>query len=89
MIALQNNGDDAARAAWSDRMDAVHHRCSAVISALKKDEKLIKGLSTKEATDLLWSQLSLANWECLRQRCAWSQARYIKVTRQTARQTLI
>ena len=88
LIALQSN-DDAARAAWSDRMDAVRHGCAAAVAALKKEGMLSTELSEKEAIDLLWSQLSVENWEHLRQRCGWSQKRYIRVMQQVARQTLL
>jgi AcrR family transcriptional regulator len=88
LIALQAS-DEAARAAWTDRMDAVRHGCEAAVAALKKEELLASDLSAKEATDLLWSLLSVESWEHLRQRCGWSQARYLKVTQRTARQSLI
>lgn len=88
LIALQSN-DDAARAAWTDRMDAIRHGCAAAVAALRADGVLVDSLSETEATDLLWSLLSVENWEHLRQRCGWSQARYIEVVQQVARQTLM
>ena len=87
LIALQGS-DEAARAAWTDRMDAVRHGCEAVVSALETDGQLCTALSAAEATDLLWGLLSVENWEHLRQRCQWSQARYIGVMQQTARRAL-
>ena len=88
LIALQSN-DDAARAAWTDRMDAIRHGCAAAVAALRADGVLVDSLSETEVTDLLWSLLSVENWEHLRQRCGWSQARYIEVVQQVARQTLM
>lgn len=88
LIHLQTT-DEAARAAWADRMRAVRHGCEAAVAALRKDGELRETLSAKEATDLLWTQLSVENWEQLRQRCGWTQARYIKVMQQTARMTLV
>ena len=88
LIAMQAV-DDEARAAWTDRMNAVRHGCEAAVVALKKDGDLSGKLSQSEATDLLWGLLSVENWEHLRQRCGWSQSRYIKVMQQTARQILV
>lgn len=88
LIALQD-GDEAARAAWDDRMQAVRHGCAAAVAALKSDGELASGLSEKEATDWLWSQLSVEQWEHLRQRCGWSQKRYLSVMRQSARRALV
>ena len=88
LIAMQAV-DDEARAAWTDRMNAVRHGCEAAVVALKKDGDLSGKLSQSEATDLLWGLLSVENWDDLRQRCGWSQSRYIKVMQQTARQILV
>lgn len=87
LIALQES-DEAARAAWSNRMDAVRHGCEAAVAALRKDGMLAKELSAKEASDLLWAQLSVENWELLTQRCGWSQKRYVRVMQRTARRAL-
>jgi AcrR family transcriptional regulator len=88
LIALQDS-DEAAKAAWSDRMAAVRHGCEAAVRALKEEGALTEGLTVKEATDLLWMQLSVENWECLRQRCGWSQKRYVAVMQQAARDNLL
>lgn len=88
LIALQDN-DDEARAAWADRMDAVRHGCQAAVKALEQEGKLCSQLSAPEATDLLWCQLSVENWQQLRQRCRWSQSRYIRLMQYTARRSLL
>ncbi len=88
LIAMQAE-DEEAGAAWADRMGAVRHGCKAAVAALKRDGRLTRSLSTKEATDLLWSQLSVENWEHLRHGCGWSQARYIEVLQQTLRAALV
>ncbi|KZX60298.1 TetR family transcriptional regulator [Halioglobus sp. HI00S01] len=88
LIAMQAK-DDEAGAAWADRMGAVRHGCEAAVAALKRDGTLTQSLSTSEATDLLWCQLSVENWEHLRYGCGWSQTRYIKVMQQTVRKALV
>jgi len=87
LIALQEI-DDAARAAWTDRLDAIRDGCKAAVSALKKDDRLCPDLSARESVDLLCSLLSVENWEHLRHRCGWTQKRYVEVMQQTARRVL-
>ncbi len=87
LIDLQAK-DEAAQAAWADRMDAVRHGCRAAVAALARDGRLTGDLSEDEAADLLWSQLSVESWEVLRLRCGWTQARYIEAMQQMARRTL-
>jgi len=88
LIAMQAT-DEEAGAAWSDRMGAVRHGCEAAVAALERDGRLTRSLSTSEATDLLWGQLSVENWEHLRHRCGWTQARYIIVLQQTLSAALV
>ena len=87
-IAMQTK-DEEAGAAWDDRMSAVRHGCEAAVEALARDGRLTLSLSTSEATDLLLGQLSVENWELLRHRCGWTQARYIDVLQQTVRAMLV
>lgn len=74
--AMQDT-DEAAAAAWNDRMQAVRHGCTAAIKALKADNVLIENLTPKKATDILWTLLSVRNWQHLRHDCGWSQKQYI------------
>ncbi|MEE2879716.1 MAG: TetR/AcrR family transcriptional regulator, partial [Pseudomonadota bacterium] len=55
--------DEAAAAAWADRMQAMRHGCAAAIDALVQDGDLKPGLEAEKATDLLWTLLSVRNWE--------------------------
>jgi len=88
LMAMQDT-DDEARAAWADRMQAVHEGCAAAISALETEGLLADGISAEEATDLLWAQLSVPTWELLVQRRGWDQARYIEVMTRAAMQVLV
>ena len=69
--------DEAAKAAWEDRMQAVRHGCVAAINAANNDGSLARDLPVKQATDILWTLLSVRNWEQLTQECGQSQAQYI------------
>lgn len=69
--------EEAAAAAWDDRMGAVRESCRLTIEALHRDGMLASGWSLEEAVDLMWTMLSVRNWEQLTIECGWPQDRYI------------
>jgi len=73
--AMRTNDAEAA-AAWDDRMQAVRHGCAAAVQALAADKTLRPDLDEEVATDLLWTLLSVENWEQLVRTCGWSQKYY-------------
>ena len=77
-VALRNmrENDKAAAEAWDERMQAVRHGCQAAVRAIEKDGKLKSDLSEQVATDILWTLLTVENWEKLVLDCAWSQSAY-------------
>ena len=77
-VALRNmrKNDKAAAEAWDDRMQAVRHGCQAAVRAIAKDGKLRSDLTEQVATDILWTLLTVENWEKLVLDCAWSQSAY-------------
>jgi AcrR family transcriptional regulator len=77
-VALRNmrKNDKAAAKAWDDRMQAVRHGCQAAVRAIAKDGKLKSELTEQVATDILWTLLTVENWEKLVLDCAWSQSVY-------------
>ena len=77
LLAIKDS--DEAMLAWNDRMEAVRHGCAAAVSALQEDGNLVAGMSEAEATDFLWTLLSIRNWEMLRKDCGWTQDRYIEL----------
>ncbi len=87
-MAMQDT-DEAAASAWNDRMQAVRHGCNAAIQALKKDGALSPDYSAKQATDILWTILSVRNWEQLTGACGWSQKRYIESMKRLINQLLV
>lgn len=76
-LLIEQDTDQAAEAAWSDRMEAMREGCEAAISALHRDNKLSSEWNTKSATDALWTLLSVRNWEQFTQQCGWSNQQYI------------
>ncbi len=83
LMAMQAT-DVEAQAAWANRMSAVREGCAAAVSALEQDGQLTDGLSPAEATDALWSLLSVRLWEHLRIDCGWDQARYVALMQEMA-----
>ncbi len=81
--------DDAAAEAWSQRMADMREGCEAAIKALKADGALAPEFSEREATDFLWTLLSVRNWEQLTQQCGWSQQTYLKTVKASARQLFV
>lgn len=88
LLAMKDT-DEAAAAAWKDRMQAVREGCEAAVSALANDGVLSAEHSIDEATDILWTLLSVRNWEQLTVECGWSQQQYIEKMRTTARSILL
>ncbi len=81
--------DPAAGTAWDDRMQAVRQGCEAAVVALEADGVLTSRFSQSEATDILWTMLSLQNWEHLRNACGWSQPHYIANVKSMAGRLLV
>lgn len=81
-LTAMNNLD--ANTAWDKRMQDMWEGCEAAIKALDNDGLLAEHFSVKEASDLLWTLLSVKNWELLRGKRRWSQRKYEKSMKATA-----
>jgi AcrR family transcriptional regulator len=88
LLAMKDT-DDAAAKAWDERMQDMRQGCEAAISALARDNMLSPGYSPDQATDILWTMLSVRNWEQLTIECGWSQARYIETVSSLARRMFV
>tara|TARA_R110002124_G_scaffold130436_2_gene292348 strand:+ start:2163 stop:2744 length:582 start_codon:yes stop_codon:yes gene_type:complete len=88
LIAMRDT-DEAAAAAWNDRMQAVRHGCEAAVTALKSAGRLMPDYSVEQATDLLWALLSVEMWEKLRFECGWSQTAYVAAMQKLACDSLV
>jgi AcrR family transcriptional regulator len=88
LLAMKDT-DDAAAKAWDERMQDMRQGCEAAISALARDNMLSPGYSPDQATDILWTMLSVRNWEQLTIECGWSQARYIETVSSLARRIFV
>jgi AcrR family transcriptional regulator len=81
--------DEAAAAAWDDRMGAVRESCRHTIEALHRDGMLAPEWSHDEATDLMWTMLSIRNWEQLTIECGWSTGLYVCRMQKLLKRTLV
>ena len=88
LLAMKDSDAEVA-AAWQDRMQAVREGCAAAVAALRRDAILSPDLSETQATDLLWTLLSVRTWEHLRQECGWSQESYLAEMQRAATRLLI
>ncbi len=77
-LLLAKDIDEAAAAAWRDRMLAMRDGCRAAIAALHSDGTLAPGWTPKRATDVLWTMLLVPNWENLTDECGWSTQQYVR-----------
>lgn len=88
-LMMARDADDAAAAAWQDRMLAMRDGCRAAIDALHADGTLAAGWTRPKATDVLWTMLLVPNWENLTAECGWSTKQYIRFMSDVARQTFV
>lgn len=87
LMAMQDT-DEEAKKAWAGRMAALHHSCVAATQALAKDDVLRRDLTPETGADLLWTLLSVRNWEQLVQDAGWSQSAYEDAMQDLAAQVL-
>jgi AcrR family transcriptional regulator len=76
-LLAERETDEAVAAAWNDRMRVVHDACRDIIERLRRDRTLGPGWTAEEAADLLWTMLSIRNWESLTRECGWSVDHYV------------
>jgi AcrR family transcriptional regulator len=88
-LMLARDTDDAAAAAWDDRMAAMRDGCRAAIDALYADEMLAHEWTRPKATDALWAMLLVPHWEALTIECGWSTRQYVRWMTTLAEQTLV
>lgn len=88
-LLLAQDTDEAAAAAWKDRMAAMRDGCRAAIDALHADNKLAPGWTPAQATDALWTMLLVPNWEALTIECGWSTKQYVRWMKTLAKRTFV
>ena len=69
--------DEAVAAAWDDRMRVVQEACRDIVGRLQRDGTLAPGWSVDEAGEMLWTMLSIGNWENLTLERGWPVRLYV------------
>ena len=88
LLAMRDT-DKAAAKAWDERMQDMREGCEAAIIALKNDELLSPDYTPQKATDILWTMLSVRNWEHLTMQCGWSQETYTETLKSLAQHIFV
>lgn len=77
-LMAARDDDDAAAAAWKDRMDSIRNGCRRTIETIEHEGDLSSEWSVDEAVDLMATTLSIENWERLTRDCGWSVDEYVE-----------
>lgn len=88
LLAMRDT-DEAAAAAWNDRMTAVRNSCRTTIAALDRDGMLASEWDCDRAVEVLWMLSSVRNWEQLTIECGWSTNEYVEWMQALARRTFV
>lgn len=81
--------DEAAAAAWKERMNDVYEGCQAVISQLQQDQLLVEGWTPTDAAGFMWSMLQIPNWENMILGRGWSQEQYVSSMKMVMRKCFV
>ncbi|MFL4472233.1 TetR/AcrR family transcriptional regulator [Tateyamaria armeniaca] len=80
ILAVVDTDVEAAQA-WNTRMADMREGCAAAVKALADEGTLPPKTDPEQATDLLWTLLSVRTWENLTQTCGWDQECYLATIR--------
>jgi hypothetical protein len=88
MLATRET-DEAVAAAWDDRMGVVQEACRDIVGRLHRDGMLVPGWSLDEAGEMLWSLLSIGNWENLTLERGWPVGLYVDRMKEVTKRTFV
>ncbi len=81
--------DEATAAAWNDSMSYLRDACRQIVDTLEREGNLAPGWSRNDAIDMLWTMLSIHNWEHLTIDCNWSTPQYIDWMKTLLKRTFV
>ncbi len=81
--------DEAASTAWNGCMDTLRQVCTKAVATLHKEGRLSGGWKPSQASDLLWTLLSIQNWEQLTIVCGWSNKKYVEWMKKIAKRSFV
>ncbi len=88
-MLMSRDTDEAMAAAWTNSMNCLRDVCQVTIDTLKREGKLIKGWSPKEATDMFMTLISINNWEQLTIESGWTTEQYISWMKRLLKRTFV
>ena len=83
-LMMSKDTDEAAAEAWSEIMGCLYDLCVHVVQRLEKENIRSANWSKKDASDFLWTLISIQTWEQLTLDCKWSNDQYIAHISQAA-----
>ena len=81
--------DEAADAAWNDVMGCLKEACQEIIDVLEKEGTLSTDMTKEESVEMLWTQLSIQNWEQLTRDSGWTTEQYVVAMKKILIRTFI
>src|SRR5215210_4485405 len=88
-LLAARESDQAVAAAWDDRMRVAQEACSDIVGRLQRDGMLAPGWSPEEAGEMLWSLLSIGNWENLTLERGWDVSLYVTRMQELTRRAFV
>jgi AcrR family transcriptional regulator len=92
LLALRET-DEAAAAAWTDRMAALREGCLTILRQVNRDGEaaipLTPPWTVETAADYFYAALSIPTWESLTIECGWSRDQYVERVTLAVKRTLL
>ncbi len=79
-MLLTKENDEATATAWMGCMSGLRSYCQQTIETIYKEKQLNHNWKIQEAVEILWTYISIHNWEQLTLECNWSNQKFIKNT---------
>lgn len=81
--------DEAAEAAWQNRLESRLDGCRAIVAWLRREGRLAEHWTDEEAADLLWSLTSPHAWRDLVVERGWATDQYVRHLKRVLRELFV
>lgn len=88
-LLVSRHTDEATAAAWDGCMRELRKLCEMTIKTLENEGLLAPDWTRKKAIELLWTMISIHNWEQLTIECGWSNKQYITQMKTVLERTFV